>query len=108
MKLVYFFYFLLNADYKKVWQSIRQQRKNHSVFKMITDSLWCSFYYGSSINDYFNFLFFEKSKEERSEFATTLFMYKFHKKLNNKKFIPKIDDKNKFRKYFKCKVSPRC
>lgn len=101
MRLVYFVYFILNANYSQVWSSIRCKRPNHNCLKLVFDALWCSLTYGTSLNDYFNFRFFQKDKKERKEYATTAYMYVFHKKLNKKGYKSKIDNKTQFRQHFK-------
>ncbi len=106
MKIVYFIYFILNANYSQVSKSIRCQRGKHNCIKLILDALWCSLYFGTSLNDYFNFRFYEKKRRERSEFSSTLYMYKFHKALNNTRLIDKVEDKSQFRKYFKKYAPP--
>lgn len=106
MRLIYFLYFLIKADYKKVWQSIRCQQNNFSPVRLFFDAVACSFIYGTSLNDYFNFRFFEKNKKERSTFASTLFMYKFHKALNQKDYLSRVDNKEEFRKIYSSVAGP--
>ncbi len=100
MRFISLFYFLLKADYQKIWQSIRCQRKHHCPLRMALDALYCSLYYGTSLNDYFNFRFFEKTHKERNTFAGMYFMYRFHKTLNDQKLIGEIDNKIRFAKNF--------
>ncbi len=101
MKLLYFLYFILKSDYKSVFQGVRCAKKHKHPFSLVFDALICSLKYGTSLDDYFSFRFYNKSKEQRKAFATTAYMYVFHKKMNDKHTKQKIDDKSQFRKYFK-------
>jgi hypothetical protein len=101
MRLIYFFYFILKSDYKGVFQGILCAKKYKPPFSLFLDALICSLRYGTSLDDYFSFRFYNKTKEQRKAFATTAYMYVFHKKMNDKHTKQKIDDKSQFRKYFK-------
>lgn len=101
MRLIYFFYFILKSDYKQVFQGIRCAKKHKQPLFLIFDALLCSLKYGTSLDDYFSFTFYNKSKEQRKAYATTAYMYVFHKKMNDKHIKQKIDDKSQFRIYFK-------
>lgn len=106
MRLIYLLYFLWKADYKKVWQSIQCQKQNHNPWRMAFDAVYCSLYYGTSLIDYFNFRFFEKNKETREQFASMLFMYKFHKAMNDPGLIEEVDNKINFAKNFRGLAGP--
>lgn len=101
MRLVYFLYFLLKSDYKSVFHGIKCAKKYKHPVRLFFDALICSLKYGTSLDDYFSFRFYYKSKEQRKAFATTAYMYVFHKKMNDKHTKQKIDDKSQFRKHFK-------
>jgi len=101
MKLLYFLYFLIKSDYKKVIHGISCAKKYRHSICLIIDLLFCSLQYGTSLDDYFSFRFYNKSKSQRKNFATTAYMYVFHKTLNDKRYKLKIDDKSQFRKYYK-------
>ncbi len=101
MKLLYFLYFILKSDYKQVFQGIRCAKKHNNPIRLFVDALFCSLTYGTSLDDYFSFRFYNKSKERRKAFATTSYMYVFHKKMNDKYLKQRIDDKSQFRKYFR-------
>lgn len=98
--LIYFFYFLYAAKYKHVFASLSTFPTIWLQFRKVVDMCFCSIKYGSSLIDYFNFRFFEKSAEERSKYATTAFMYQFHNRLNPKAERKWIDDKSNFAQAF--------
>lgn len=101
MKLLFFFYFLLKSNYRQVFRSLQCLKGKYNSVVLVADALLCSFKYGTSLDDYFSFRFYEKSNVKRAEFATTAYMYVFHKKFNEKEYKPKIDDKSQFRIHFK-------
>lgn len=100
MKIIYFIYFILTSKYKQVFASLCCLKDEYNIYYLIFDAFKCAYKYGSSIDDYFNFRFYQKKDEERYEIATTSFMYNFHKSLNDKRFVKYIDDKSLFRLYF--------
>ena len=101
MRLIYFIYFILKSDYKSVFKGIRCAQKYKHPLSLLFDAMICSLKYGTSLDDYFSFRFYYKSKEQRKAFATTAYMYVFHKRMNDKHTKQKIDDKSQFRKHFK-------
>lgn len=100
MKLIYFIYFILKSDYKQVFQALKCLKGTKNPLVLFMDAVWCSLKYGTSVDDYFCFRFYAKTTHQRRSFATTAYMYNFHKALNDKDFKFKIDDKSQFRKYF--------
>jgi hypothetical protein len=101
MNFFYFLYFLFNSKYDLVFKSLKCLRGKYSGLTLLLDSICCSFIYGTSLDDFFSFRFYEKGKLERGEFATTSYMYNFHKSLNQREFVDRIDNKVEFRKYFR-------
>ena len=101
MRVIYFLYFILKSDYKSVFQGIQCTKRYKNPFHLFFDALVCSLMYGTSLDDYFSFRFYNKSKAQREAYATTSYMYVFHKKMNDKHTKQKIDDKSQFRKHFK-------
>lgn len=96
-KIIYFGFFLLKTNYTDLNQSIRCTLKlGYPRLKLLADMLYCSFKYGSSFVDYFNFNFYNKSSEKRGGYASMGTMYTFHNKINDKNYIDKVDDKKKF------------
>jgi hypothetical protein len=100
MQFVFFIYFILKSDYKQVFQALKCLKGTKNPFALIMDAVWCSLKYGTSLDDYFSFRFYAKRTFQRNSFASTTYMYNFHKALNDKEFKLKIDDKSQFRKYF--------
>jgi hypothetical protein len=101
MRLIYFIYFILKSDYKSVFKGIECAKKYKHPLSLFLDALFCSLKYGTSLDDYFSFRFYNKTKTQRKAYATTAYMYVFHKSMNDKHIKQKIDDKSQFRKYFK-------
>ena len=101
MRFVYFIYFILKSDYKGVKHALSCLKSRYNVVYLIFDALWSAFYYGTSLDDYFSFRFYEKNLKDRNEFASTAYMYKFHKSLNDSAYIARVDNKAEFRKNFK-------
>jgi len=100
-KLLYFGYYILKSDYKNILASINCLKSKYNPLKLIIGSVYCSLKYGTTFDDYFSFRFYEKTKEERATFATTAFMYEFHKKMNDARYVQKIDNKIEFQQHFK-------
>lgn len=106
MRSAYLLYFLARADYPRVIASLRCQRGHHPLIRMVLDSVWSSYRYGTSLNDYFNFRFFEKPHREREQFASMAFMYRFHRQMNDRSAIRRIDDKDSFRRIYEAFAPP--
>ncbi len=62
--------------------------------------VYCSFRYGSSFADFFNFRFFEKPNVVKADYATMGFMYRFHAWANKPSAISMVDDKLSFSTHF--------
>ncbi len=100
--IIYLGYFILKTDYNDLKKSFNcTVKKGKSRLFLIFDMLYNSLRYGTSFVDYFNFIFYEKTHSQKKEYATMGIMYNFHKKLNAKLAIPKVDDKKQFRENFK-------
>lgn len=106
MRILYFVYFLIKSDYKSVFKGIQCAKKFKHPLILFFDALLCSLKYGTSLDDYFSFRFYYKSKDQRKAFATTAYMYEFHKKMNDDRIKQKIDNKSQFRIYFKRLAGP--
>lgn len=96
--LLYFFYFLLKTNYKdlNIALDCAKNKVNKTKPQLILDMMGASLKYGSSFMDYFNFQFYRKTKIERAKYATMGDMYRFHKSMNSKSKIHKLDNKDEF------------
>ena len=100
-KIINLGFFVLKTNYTDLGHSINCTiKKGHSRFTLLSDMVYCSLKYGSSFVDYFNFNFYNKSAEQKSQYATMAIMYKFHRKINDAAYIDKVDDKKQFFKNF--------
>jgi hypothetical protein len=102
--LLYLAYFIIKTNYSDLKKSFICCKKNgYSRVKLLFDMIYCSLRYGSSFVDYFNFRFYNKKHHEKKAYATMGYMYRFHKKVNDKNKINEVDNKNlfpiKFSKY---------
>ncbi|MDD7885836.1 sugar-transfer associated ATP-grasp domain-containing protein [Flavivirga sp. 57AJ16] len=98
MKLLYLLYVLKNTDYKKLNTYIKHvsNLKKTSSLRVILNMFTDFLRYNMTFLDYFYLEFFNRSKQEKKTYASTIFMYKFQKKLNGKLFIKYFYDKKLF------------
>lgn len=95
--ILYFLYYLLKTDYKDLGASLHcAAARGYGRGFLILDMTRCALVYGSSFADYFNFRFYEKSRQQRATYATMGFMYQFHKRVNDPVKSGEIDDKTRF------------
>ncbi|HLW33742.1 MAG TPA: sugar-transfer associated ATP-grasp domain-containing protein [Aequorivita sp.] len=100
-KILYLGFFILKTNYDDLRKSlVCANRRGYSTYRLVGDMLYCSLFYGSSFVDYFNFQFYRRNKAEKRAYATMGIMYTFHRKVNDKRFIDKVDDKKEFFKNF--------
>lgn len=102
MKLIYFFYILKKTDYTKLNQYCKYvlKTKNISYLHVILNMLKSFLKYDTAFIDYFYLDFFNKNDKEKSTYASTFFMYKFQKIMNDKALIKFFYDKKLFYKKF--------
>lgn len=101
-RLLYLGYYLKNLDREKFLLFLNDtvERTHQSKAVIIADILKSVFAYNISILEYFQFRFFEKSKEEREKWAGTGYMFEFQLKMNPKSARDILDDKTKFYKSY--------
>lgn len=103
-RIIYFSYYLKKTDYKvfKRFLKYTKQVTHKSYFRIIQDTILCTFKYNISLLEYFQFRFLEKDKAERRKWAGTGFMYEYQLIMNPKSKRDILDDKRKFfRRYNK-------
>jgi len=97
MNFVHAVYLLLTARWATVARSVDCIRERHDPLRVLCDSIFCTFRYGTSPVDYFNFGFYDLGPTQRSRFASTAFMYRFHRTMNDPQEVAQVDDKALFR-----------
>src|SRR5690606_26567083 len=99
--ILFTLYFMAKTDYSELRKSfVCANQRGFTMLKLILDMLYCAISYGASFPDYFNFQFYSKNRSQKSSYATMGIMYSFHKKVNDRRFIHKIDDKREFHTNF--------
>lgn len=102
MKLFYFLYTIKKTNYKKLntyIQFVCNLKRTHKVV-VIIDFLKDFFKYNTLFLDYFYFRFFEIDQKLKKTYIDTLFMYRFQRRFNNKKYIRYFADKILFYQKF--------
>jgi hypothetical protein len=98
-RIIYLGYYVLKvtpkADFVKYVHYVKNKKKI-SALSLYADIVYASIKYNVSILDYFEYGFFEKNKEERSQYAGHGFMYKFQLKMNPKKHRDVLSNKIAF------------
>ncbi|UJP64454.1 sugar-transfer associated ATP-grasp domain-containing protein [Mongoliitalea daihaiensis] len=101
-RLLYLGYYLKQLDRRKFYQFL-----NHSVTlsgtsnaSITLDALSSVFRYNISLLEYFQFRFFELSKEERQHWAGTGYMYEYQLRMNPISARHILDDKTLFYKNY--------
>lgn len=102
MKLLYFFYILKNTDYKKLHTYIEYvSHINKISYLRVILNMFTSFLkYNTTFLDYFYLEFFNKPDQEKKTYTSTIFMYKFQKRMNAKAYVKYFYDKKMFYEKF--------
>ena len=85
-RILYFSYYLKDLDREKfrLFLNKAKMETGKSTRSIITDVIQSVFQYNISILEYFQFHFYELSKEERKTYAGTGYMYEYQLKMNPK------------------------
>jgi len=102
-KIIYFGYYLRNLDIRKLSRFIKYAHKltGKSRFFLFLESIKSVFIYNISILEYFQFRFFEITKEEMQQWAGTGFMFEYQKKMNPPEVRNVLENKILFNNHFK-------
>jgi hypothetical protein len=95
---LYLIYYLKQLDrkkFRKFYQYVRLN-KGYSSLYLLADILKSVYKDNIGLMDYFIFRFYDKSDEERSEWAGTGFIYEYHLKMNPKRTRNLLADKIDF------------
>lgn len=101
-RVLYLGYYLkqLNRDLFKLFLEHASKVSGRSKMDLLSDALNSVFKYNISLLEYFQFRFYEKSNEERLQWAGTGYMYEYQLKMNPKGKRDILDDKTKFYKNY--------
>ena len=105
-RVLYLGYYIKKMDWEKFWLFLNYTAKltNRSKISLLADAVDCVFIYNISILEYFQFRFFEKTKEIRKAWAGTGYMFEYQLIMNPKSERDILDDKTlfykKYKKYF--------
>jgi hypothetical protein len=102
-RIIYLGYYLKKIDKKKYLKFLNHtvQISDKSKFLLCWESVFCVFKYNISILEYFQFGFYNKSHDEREEWAGTGTMYEFQSIANPTSERNILDDKRLFYKKYK-------
>ncbi len=97
-RFIYLAYYFKKLDWVKLNQFMEYVAKKYKVSRAILwlRVLYSSVRYNISILEYFQFRFYEISKEEKQKFAGTGFMYEYQLFMNPKEARPVLEDKSIF------------
>lgn len=101
-KILYLGYYIKQMDWKKfsLFLNYTAQHTKKNKVSILIDVVASVFIYNISILEYFQFRFFEKSKEARNLWAGTGYMYEYQLIMNPKEARLILDDKTLFYKEY--------
>jgi hypothetical protein len=108
-RLKYFGYYLLKTDWKTFSRFLNYAAEESARNKswVFLDAIHSTFRYNISLLDYFYFRFFEKSPDERRQWAGTGFMYEYHLRMNPKDKREVLENKISFLNHYRPFVKRR-
>ena len=94
--------FALSGNYKRFYNDLKGISKTNKkpAFIMFMDTAISTLLFGSGLQDYLNYRFYEKSFKERKTFVTIGNMAKAYKTLANIEYAPFFSNKVNFHKNF--------
>ena len=97
-RLLYLGYYIKQMDWKKLSLFLNHASKgtNRSKVSLLFEAISCVFKYNISVLEYFQFRFFEQTKEQRQTWAGTGYMFEYQLQMNPKNERHILDDKRKF------------
>lgn len=106
-RFFYLGYYLKNLDREKFWLFFNHVKKQNKIssFSLMTDIIRSSLKYNISLTEYFQFRFYAISKDERSTYAGTGYMYEYQLMMNPKSSRQVLDDKIAFFQKYKLFVN---
>lgn len=97
-----FISFALQGNYKRFYGDLKElSKKTHKpAWFMFLDTAVCALRYGSGLQDYLNFQFYNKKHAERKTYVSVSYLDKAITKLSNIKWSPYISNKTNFQKNY--------
>lgn len=101
-RYLYLAYYLKQLDKRKFncfFDFVYQQKEKNKI-SLLADVLRASILHNISLLDYFYFRFYDKSENERAQYAGTGYMYEYQLEMNPPKSRPVLEDKILFNKTY--------
>ena len=97
-----FISFALKGNYKRYYGNLKELSKttHKPAWFMFLDTAVCALRYGSALQDYLNYEFYNKPHSERKTYATVTYVDKVTTKLSNIKWSPYISNKLNFHRNY--------
>lgn len=97
-RLIYLLYYVKITNWQRLKQHVNFVNSTTGIKKstLVWDMIGCSLKYGSALHEYFYYGFYNKSTQQRAEYASMGFMYEYQKKMNPPSKRDILADKNKF------------
>lgn len=97
-RLVYFFYYLRETDWKKLFTflSYSSRLTNRTKVGLFVEAIIDTFRFNISLLDFFYFRFYDKNSVEKSAYAGTGFMFEYQLAMNPKSHRVVLADKIEF------------
>lgn len=97
-----FISFALQGNYKRFYGNLKELSKttHKPAWFMFLDTAVCALRYGSGLQDYLNFQFYNKTHAERKEYVSVSYLDKVITKLSNIRWSPYISNKTNFHKNY--------
>ena len=94
--------FALKGNYKRFYNDLKELSKttHKPAWYMFLDTAVCTLRYGSGLQDYLNFRFYEKKHAQRKTYVSVGYLDKVITKLSNIKWSPYISNKTNFHKNY--------
>lgn len=97
-RLLYLGYYIKENDYDTLRKYIDYVASNKDVgrLSMVIDSIYSAIRYNISLEEYFQFEFYDSDPEERKEWAGMGYMYEYQLEMNPRENRDALEDKRKF------------
>lgn len=94
--------FALQGNYKRFYNDLKELSKttHKPAWFMFLDTAICTLRYGSGLQDYLNFQFYNKKHAQRKTYVSVGYLDKVITKLSNIKWSPYISNKTNFHKNY--------
>jgi hypothetical protein len=97
-RFLYFGYYLRNLDWPKLskFRDYASRVADRTGLSLLQDASAAVFRYNISLEEYFNFRFFELPAAEKANFAGTGYMYEYQRVMNPPEYRSVLEDKAQF------------